>query len=392
MRRSVVSCLTLALALLASLPGVAAVPPSPAAIFQSSTLLRGVSLSAPLSDLFRSTQAVLAGAGDETPKLPTVRGTLRFVGASGTVESFENVAIEARGNTSLRSGQCSFPKLTLKFPKPTKGTILGGLKEIKLGTHCAESAAPLPVWGRIGNDKGPIREVLLYTVLNRVGTVTLMARPIEITYTDTSRKPGAAYFPRNPLTRKAFFLEDADSAAKRYGGKVSQKAEQVTRSDTYAFQDAASSQVDPLNVALAVLGETLADNGDDWFVRLWPKDKGPGALAEYTNWNVNIIADTNKRPLIHVYDWDTSGWVRGTRDPSGTRFHAALARLHAYPLMTTAALDAAVKACVDAKGDLYNEVDALFSTEGVQDDPEGRANIQKHLDDFFRFLESLPTR
>ena len=390
----IVSWLSAAVILLASLPAAGEVPSSPAGVFGSPALLRDVALSAPLSDLFRRTESVMAKheVGSEKPKLPTVKGTLRVVSASGVVETFEDVIVAPRGHSSLLPGQCRFPKLTLRFSKSTKGTSLGGLKTIKIGTHCGETAVPLPTWDRVGNEKEPIREVLAYAVLRRVGVVSLLARPIEVTYTDTSRQPSEVHFPQNPLTRKAFFLEDDGPSAKRYGGSVIQKAQEILEStpeDGAPFKDATSSRIDPADVALAVLGETLFDN-PDYFVKLWATDHAEGALEGYTNYNVNIIIDKDKHRLLQVYDWDTAGWVKGPETSTGARFPAALTRLRAYPAMTTAALATAIKAYLAAKDDVYRAVDALFSTDGVGSDPEGHANIHRHLDDFFGFLQSLP--
>jgi hypothetical protein len=392
---SIVPSLFGAAILLAGPPATAQVPASPAAVFESTTLLRDVSLSAPLSDLFLRTESAMAkrDVGSGKPSLPTVKGTLRVVNAAGAIETFENVVVEPRGNSSLLPGQCTFSKLTLKFPKSTKGTSLGGLKTIKLGTHCGETDALLARWNRVGNENEPIREALAYAVLRRVGVVSLLARPIEITYTDTSKQQSAVHFPRNPLTRKAFLLEDESTSAKRYGGSVLQKAQDILEGPPDAgdrFKDATSSQIDPANVALAVFSEALLDNVD-YFVRLWPTDSAVGALEGFTNYNVNIITDKDKHRLVEVYDWDTAGWVTGPIDPKGARFPAALARVRAYPAMTTAALGAAIKAYADARDDLYGAVDTLFSTDGAPSDPEGRANIHRHLDDFFGFLMSLPT-
>ena len=322
--RAFVSCLPGAVFLLASLPAMAEVPSSPAAIFESSTLLRDVSLSAPLSDLFRRTQSTMAKyeIGSEKPKLPTVKGTLRVVNASGVLETFENVVVGARGSSSLLPGQCSFSKLSLKFSKSTKGTSLGGIKTIKLGTHCGETAVPLAKWDRVGNEKEPIREALAYAVLRRIGAVSLLARPIEVTYTDTSKHRSEVHFPQNPLTRKAFFLEDDAPSARRYGGRVMQKAQAIVEATPAAwgsFTDATSSQIDPANVALAVLSEALFDN-TDYFVKLWPTDHAEGVMEGYTNYNANIIIDKNKHRLIQVYDWDTAGWVKGAGIPRAPVF------------------------------------------------------------------------
>ena len=327
--RALFSCLPCAAILLAGPPAMAQVPASPAAVFESTTLLRDVSLSAPLSDLFLRTQSAIAkrDVGSGKPSLPTVKGLLRIVNAAGATETFENVVVEPRGNSSLLPGQCTFSKLTLKFPKSTKGTSLGGLKTIKLGTHCGERDVHLETWDRIGNER-PIREVLAYTVLRRVGVVSLLARLSRSrTGHEQATQRGALAEPAHPqgLLRGRI---DIREALRRKRGAEAQDVLDGPPDAGDRFKDATSSQIDPANVALALFSEALLDN-IDYFVRLWSTDSAVGALEGFTNYNVNIITDKNKHRLIEVYDWDTAGWVTGPIDPKSARFPAVLARVRA---------------------------------------------------------------
>jgi hypothetical protein len=337
-------------------------PPSAAPVFARSDVLSGVRIAAPFSDLY--------GRPRDKKYKTSVKGTLDYVdAASSAVARLGSIEIEMRGGTSRQLDQCLFAKLTLKLPKEDRGAaaLFGTSKKIKIGTHCGESETPSPKFARVRNEREPIREALIYTILNRVGTVTLKARPTLITYLDTSKKVDPRLFPENPLTRHAFFIEHEDEAAKRYGAKIIAKGGGEEVDDPRSVDP---GRADPLSVALSIFAEALTENYD------WHTD-------DDSLWNVNALKTRNGKVLFQVYDWDVSGWVRGPAP--GDIFRVVNKALADVDSMTPLVLHEATQAYVDARAQIYADLDATFP-EDSSADPAGRQNIKKHLDDFYAWL------
>jgi hypothetical protein len=360
----------------------AASPPSPYPILSEQGILKGVTIEAPFSDLFKMTRAMPEGQDVPKDKLP--KGKVTFQDASGKTTTYENVTLSVRGNSSKALDQCAFAKLTLRFPKGGAMPVMGGLSKIKIGTHCGETEVPGPTWSRTRNQKSPVREALIYRILSRTDTVSLLARPAVITYTDTSATVDAQVLPARTITRAAFFLEDDDTAAERYGGKILQQAGR--RPPNAPFMNARDSKIDPRNIALSVLAQALTQN-TDWFIQMSASDPEAGAWDGYSNWNVNIMRTKDGKVWSMVYDWDISGWV--TNRPFGSRFEDAIARMAAYPDMKQDDLDKAIQQYISAKTQIYKDVDEAFTQSGVVD-PEGRTYVTQLLDSFYKTVGEGP--
>jgi hypothetical protein len=351
-------------------------PESRAPIFKSSTLLTGIQIKARLSDLFKKSRDK-----PEKGNKSTVPGIIQYVDpVSDQTVTIEKVEFSIRGGTSRLMDQCTFAKLSVRFEdihgkRSSDGTIFEGLRKIKIGTHCGESPQTSPTWGRIRNQTQPIREALIYTILDRVGTVTLKARPAVITYVDTSKKVDQRFFPTNPLTRNAFFLEHEDESAKRYRAEIAFKSGNVPGDARNPGPQWAADPkwADPVSSVLAIFAQALVEN-DDWVAK-------DGDL-----WNVNALKTKTGKLLLQVYDWDVSGWVRGP----GNRniFARGEKAISDNKALTKAFVNDAKQAYIEAQTQIYADLDEALP-EASLDDPQGRRNIKNHLDDFYRWIAKL---
>jgi hypothetical protein len=217
--------------------------PPPAQLFSSDAPVE-LKLEAPLQQLFEK------GVTDEKFSVP---GVLSY----GNVPT--DVDVSVRGHTSKRENECSFPKLKLGFDKAgdRAQSIFAGLDGLRIGTHCGENpgAERTPRFGRLANEKSPLREVLVYRLLEAAGVTTLKARAARITYVDKAAHT-------SPVVRNAMLPEDDDDLMKRLGGTAEITMEQFTSArDRFAPRDTAA-----LAFAQAMIGNF------DWGLLFDPDD------------------------------------------------------------------------------------------------------------------------
>src|SRR5262249_39665127 len=144
-----------------------------------------VSLKAPFTDLF---------AGAQMDAEYIVSGSISYKDAStGKNVTIDGVELSVRGRTSKRETECSFPKLKLRFrdAESVKGSIFSGMKAVKIGTHCGDQADGdlTQRFGRWANEKAPVREALIYRLLDVLGVRSFKARPARITYVSRDSEP-----------------------------------------------------------------------------------------------------------------------------------------------------------------------------------------------------------
>jgi len=329
-------------------------------------------LEAPLDDLFAR------GRSDDSY---TVDGTM--VESSGrTGDSRLRVTVALRGHTSRRASECSFPKLKLQFADPpSDDSAFAGLKRIKIGTHCGESegAGLTERFGRLPNERSPLREAFAYRLLEALEVPTLKARTARITYVSGD--------PAQPLTRNALLLEDDNDAARRLG------AAHVVAPETFTNARDAFSVADAANLAFA---EALLGNFD-WCVKFTATDQYR-CDARMKLWNVLAAAprEGTARPL--PYDFDVSGIVAGShqwfdrvfnaafvpsRSPRETEVVAQVQRTRT--LFARADLDAARARFSKRKPDAYRLL------ESATLDADGRRIAHEYLDAFFHEIGSDET-
>jgi hypothetical protein len=349
-------------ALIASavLLSVAALPQEPPpAKFDS--LLEGkgaatLSIEAPLQQLFET------GLEDENVTVPA---TVRFKDpSSGADVALTGVAVSVRGHTSRRETECTFPKLKLK---------LKGAGSLKIGSHCGESADDelSPKYGRLANQKSPLREALVYELLRAVEAPTLRTRPARITYIDKAQP--------QPLERNALLLEDDDDAMARVGGTAEIPLE------TFGSVAVRGAEADAARIAFA---QAMIGNFD-WCLKFSPDDiyrcNEPKPL-----WNVLAFDHGGGRTSLLMKDFDLAGIVVGrhpwfdkvwnpafvpSRSPIEIEVLSQVQRTRS--LFPRARLDEERRHFLGRK----SAVDAALSASGVDD--KGREIARAYLDAFY---------
>jgi len=314
----------------------------------------------------------------------SVTGTLSYRDpSSGEMRIIEGIAVSTRGHTSQRESECDFPKLKLKFVRDQADPLFGGIKSLKIGTHCADRADGdlTPKFGRWANDKAPWREAAVYNVLEALQVPTLQARPVRLTYIDTQAGAGRG----EPLTRNAFFLEDDRAAMSRLNG-VGEQTELEFTSARERFTES--------DAARLAFTEALVGNFD-WCVRFYTRDSYR-CDPRHALWNVLAFTRENATDLPVPYDFDISGMVTGDH----LWFHSTFGRTsgtdsatkiavevlsqleRTRSLFSRATLDQTRAAFIERKQAAYD----LLARVSIDD--EGRLFITQYLDNFFRVIEN----
>ena len=169
---------------------------------------------------------------------------------------------------------------------------------MRVGTHCGEGMDQelTPEFGRLANEKSPMREVFVYQLLRAVGVPTYRARLARITYTDT--EGGGA-----PVVRNAMLLEDDDEAMSRVNGTGEIPMERFTN---------AREQFRADDVARLVFAEAMIGNFD-WCLRMFPGDTYR-CDASLPLWNIAAVERNNAPPLPLISDFDIAGTVVGSHN------------------------------------------------------------------------------
>jgi hypothetical protein len=346
----------------------AATATRPAPLFSSYGLLT-LKLEAPLSQLFDSRE-------EDSYAVPA---TLSYVGDDGRQIVYRDVKTSLRGHTSRRESECSFPKLKLHFASPPVDGAFAGLSTIKIGSHCDDRDGLTPRFGRLANERAPLREAFVYRLLDILQVPSFLARPARITYTDTSANSHAD---KESITRNAMLLEDDGDAKKRYGADYEIDADAFTN---------ARDAFDEHDVARLAFAEALIGNFD-WCLEMTADDTYR-CDARRKLWNVTALSGARSIPLI--YDFDVSGMVAGEHAWFGqifndaflpSRSHAAIEALsqvqRTRTLFGRAVLDATRKQFMDRKADIYRALD-----QSPLDEP-GRQRIREYADGFFDAIAS----
>jgi hypothetical protein len=318
-----------------------------------------LAIEAPLQQLFET------GSEDENVSVPATV-TFKDHGAGADVV-LSDVAVSVRGHTSRRETECTFPKLKLK---------LKGAGSLKIGTHCGEAADHelSPKYGRLANEKSPLREALVYDLLRAVEAPSLRTRAARITYVDKTQPA--------PVERHALLLEDDDDAMKRVGGK----AEIPLESFGSVAVRGAGADAARIAFAQAMIGNF------DWCLKFSPDDiyrcNEPRPL-----WNVLAFDHGGGRTSLLMKDFDLAGVVVGRHAwfdkvwnrrfvPSGSEIEIeVLSQVQrTRSLFPRAQLDAERRHFLDRRTAVY---DALKASTV---DDKGREIARAYLDAFYAAL------
>ncbi|HEX3704806.1 MAG TPA: hypothetical protein VHU82_15865 [Vicinamibacterales bacterium] len=229
-----------------------------------------------------------------------VDGSIAYTGADGREVRVGAVSISVRGNTSKQDTECTFPKLKVRFDSgsPSRTSMFAGVETFKIGTHCGEAPGERLTrkFGRLANEKAPLREVFVYRLLDIMGIPALRARPAQITYEDAdSRRP--------PLVRHAMLLEDSSEARQRLslGSEIPM--------ERFGSAAANLTVADTINLTFA---EAMIGNFD-WCLRLTPQDTYR-CDASKPLWNILAFERDGDRDLPVLHDFDLSGMVTGSHN------------------------------------------------------------------------------
>ena len=341
-------------------------------LFSTKTTL-DLTLKAPLKELFQQ--------GSDNDKF-AAQGELAYRDpSSGAAVVVSGVEVSVRGHTSRRGSECPFPKLKVAFGKKdgTRGeSIFGGLEGLRIGTHCGESEGEqlTPEFGRLANEKSPLREAFVYHLLDAIGVPTLRARPARIAYVDTTGGE------QRPVVRNALLLEDDDDVKRRVGATGAITMEQFTT---------ARELFAPADTARLAFAEAMIGNFD-WCLRFYADDTYR-CDAKQPLWNISAFKRDDGRALPVIADFDLAGMVVGSHNwfdqvyfagfvPSRSSIEievlSQLQRTRA--LFSRAQLDDTRRYFLSRRSAAYGAVEQSAL------DPRGRELAVQHLDAFFRDL------
>jgi len=352
---------------------VAAVAPATSPLFSSHEVLT-LRLEGPLHELIAKSET----ADDSS----AVTGKLTLT-QNGRDTTIDGVGISLRGHTSRRASECTFPKLKVTLPTDaaTGRTVLAGHTVLKIGTHCGESTgdAITAKYGRVANETSPLREALVYRLLDAMDVPTLKVRPARITYVFTDARSE-----QRPLVRHAVIIEDDDEAVKRLGG--------TSQIDERGFTSA-RDQFTPADTALIAFAEAMIGNFD-WCLKM-TRDDAYRCNARHPLWNVLAIVGSDKSAKPLIYDFDVAGMVTGRHRWFNDVYYDGFVQSRSQPtlevlgqvqrtrsLFARAELDAARQHFMQKKSDAYRTLDSSNV------DPAGKQRIREYLDAFFAAIGS----
>ncbi len=234
--------------------------PKPEKLFASNETFN-ISITGPWKDIVRKPKVQ-----DPYP------ATMQFTDSLGQTHTLP-LTIERRGIT--RQDVCKYPPIKLRMNKEDmKGTTFRGQDELKLVTHC---------------DKGDrweqyyVKEFLTYRFFNEITEKSFRARPLSITYIESSNN--AAEEPRF-----GFLIEDIADVAKR------------NDLSKLGIPEIKKNQLDSMQASQVALFEYMIANVD-FEVLSGPQD-------DKCCHNARLIGDESGNSVVALpYDFDSSGFV-----------------------------------------------------------------------------------
>lgn len=264
--------------------------------------------------------------------------------------------IGLRGNTSLSPLECAFPKFSLYFAEENvSGTVFAGREQLAVGSHCSYRGGNSPLYGRAYDGRSPMREALLYRLLEVLEIRSFKTRPVFVQYVDTANSSQAS----NAVWSQAFLLESLTQFSERHN------LELYSEEEANQIDLGKPGVTDLQKLTRAVLFNEMIGN-NDWRINYYQL---PGLRL---TWNVFLAKnrDANQIEVI-PNDFDLSSAVTLLNDqPSEPA--AMLNKLPATELVV-------------AK-DFYRRKRGALNTELLslkKLDPAGYKHIKTKLDLFF---------
>ncbi len=140
--------------------------------------------------------------GDRRGETPEREATVLLPGEDVVLD----VKVRTRGSFRRDAANCSLPPLRLNFKKKqVTGTVFAGEDKLKVVGSCRPN--------RDSYEQLVLNEYLAYRAFQEVSPTAFLVRLARITYVDSSGED-------EPFTRFAFFIEDDDAMAARFGAQV----------------------------------------------------------------------------------------------------------------------------------------------------------------------------
>lgn len=234
--------------------------PKPEKLFASNETFT-ISITAPWRDIVRK-----ADVQDPYP------ASMQFTDSLGQTHDVP-ITVERRGIT--RQVVCKYPPIKIRINKEdVKGTTFRGQDELKLVTHCDKGSR----W-----EQYYVKEYLAYRFFNEITEKSFRARPLNITYVESSN--GKAEDPRF-----GFLIEDIADVAKR------------NNLSKLGIPEIRKSQLDNMQASQLALFEYMIANVD-FEILSGPED-------DKCCHNARLIGDDSGNNVVALpYDFDSSGFV-----------------------------------------------------------------------------------
>lgn len=294
-----------------------------------------IGFEGPFRDLLRRAET----STDPYPATMTVAG-----------ESYR-VEVSARGKSRRQKARCSFPPLRVSFPeKPAEGSLFHRQGRLKLVTHCNDNAR---------SEQHALREYAAYRVYNAITPESFRVRLARITYTDKG-KPLA--------TRHAFFIEDADDAARRNGMKE------------VDIGNIPASAINPAAAARYAVFQYMIGN-TDWAINAGPDPKDCCHNSRLFGAAKDATGDLTPVP----YDFDSAGIVDAPYAVPSEKLNIPNVKVRVYRghCAFNAGLDEAVAGALQARPRIEEELESVT----LLDDRTSKS-MARYLESFFEILAS----
>jgi hypothetical protein len=168
----------------------------------------------------------------------TFPATIQFAANDGSPRSVD-LQVRTRGHSRRSFNTCDFAPLRIEFPKDQmKGSVFAGQNALKLGVHCREGVKEF--------EQYVLREYAAYRIYNLLTPQSFRARLARVSYVDAvKQKPISTHF--------GLFIEDDDDVARRLGGRITERKEDLAGLDRDAFTRVALFEYLIGNVDMSVI-------------------------------------------------------------------------------------------------------------------------------------------
>lgn len=270
----------------------------------------------------------------------TYPATLVVPAGDGTDQSIP-VRIRTRGHSRRKPGLCIFAPLRIEFGSNPLGTVFEGQTNLKLGTHCRETAE---------FEQHVLREYAVYRMFNVLTPRSYRARLAQAQYID--EKSG-----KRVATRAALFIEHDDDVARRLGGRSSD----VLRVPFF--------RTDIDTTMVMTLFEYMIGNTDMSILALH---------------NVRLVETPGRAFLPIPYDFDSSGVVNARYARPGPQLGLSSVRERLYrgPCRTAEQLEEHFARFRAARAEMMRVYDAVPKIQ-----PDYPREARMYLDEFFSTID-----